>query len=125
MSETNESNVFYPEGCVVIDSENQQPQLKASIQELSKILQVIEEEILPKTKLGIEKGNKVFGAALISKDFEFMLAETNDELNNPLFHGEINLINAWTRKIDASQRGKQTQESICISTHEPCCMCIR
>ena len=103
----------------------QQPVLTASIQELSRLLQVIEEDILPKTRQGVERGNKVFGAALLDGDFNLILAETNDETNNPLFHGEIKLINEWSKITPATCRGPKAQESIFLSTHEPCCMCIR
>mmetsp|Transcript_30 Transcript_30/g.29 ORF Transcript_30/g.29 Transcript_30/m.29 type:complete len:120 (-) Transcript_30:16-375(-) len=110
---------------VVIDVSKQQPELKASVEQLTKLLQIIEEKIIPKTKIGIGKGNKVFGAALLDKDWNFILAETNDELKNPLFHGEINLINEWAKRTSGCDRGKVAQEAIFLSTHEPCCMCIR
>ena len=127
MAETNENNTntntntntycTFPNNGVIIDKSNQQPPLKATVTQLSKILHVIEEEILPKTKKGIQKGNKVFGAALLNKDFECTIAETNDELNNPLFHGEVNLINAWAKITDACDRGQEAQEAIFISTN--------
>jgi tRNA(Arg) A34 adenosine deaminase TadA len=110
---------------VVIDDSLQQPPLQASVQELQKLLETIEHDILPKTRQGVRNGNKVFGAALLNKDFELILAETNNEMKNPLFHGEVNLINEWSKVTDASKRGPMAQESIFLSTHEPCCMCIR
>ena len=114
-----------PNNGVILDIPNQNPPLQATASQLSKILTTIENEILPKTKKGIQKGNKVFGAALLNQNFDCILAETNDELNNPLFHGEIVLINSWAKKTNACDRGQQAREAIFVSTHEPCCMCIR
>ena len=110
---------------IIIDNSKQQPELTASAPELSKMLQIIEDKILPKTRKYVREGNKVFGAALLDKDWNYILAETNDELNNPLFHGEVKLINEWSKTTNAGDRGRAAQEAIFLSTHEPCCMCIR
>ena len=110
---------------IIIDNSKQQPELTASAPELSKMLQIIEDKILPKTRKYVREGNKVFGAALLDKDWNYILAETNDELNNPLFHGEVKLINEWSKTTNACDRGRAAQEAIFLSTHEPCCMCIR
>jgi tRNA(Arg) A34 adenosine deaminase TadA len=109
---------------VVIDSENQKPVLSATKQELKRLLETIETDILPKTVIGVENGNKVFGAAILDENFKTFLAETNNEMDNPLFHGEVNLINQWAKAVAPSERGKHAQQSIFLSTHEPCCMCI-
>jgi len=110
---------------VVIDNSNQQPPLSASAADLQKLLQIIEQGILPKTRNGVKNGNKVFGAALLSSDLDLVIAETNNETDNPLFHGEVNLINEWSKITPAADRGPFAQKSIFLSTHEPCCMCIR
>ena len=120
-----EQNIMMTNDEIVIDHSKQQPPLTASAEELTKLLQTIEDNILPKTREGVKKGNKVFGAALLDQEWNCILAETNDEMNNPIFHGEVNLINEWSKTIDAGDRGLAAQESIFLSTHEPCCMCIR
>ena len=88
---------------------------------LEKLLLVIENEVLPKTHIGVSLGNKIFGAAILLKsNLKVVVAETNNELQNPLFHGEINCLNAFfakTRKIE-------THQLIFLSTHEPCSMCL-
>ena len=88
---------------------------------LEKLLLIIENEVLPKTHIGVSLGNKIFGAAILLKsNLEVVVAETNNELQNPLFHGEINCLNAFfakTRKIE-------THQLIFLSTHEPCSMCL-
>ena len=110
---------------VVIDSSKQQPPLAASAVDLQKLLEIIESGILPRTRKGVENGNKVFGAALLSSELDLIIAETNNEIDNPLFHGEVNLINEWAKITPAVDRGSFAQKSIFLSTHEPCCMCIR
>jgi len=109
---------------VIIDTSKEKPELIASVQDLHKLLQTIEDEILPKTKEGVQKGNKVFGAAVLDSDLNLIIADTNDETTCPLFHGEVKLIYEWSKVVKASERGPAAQESIFLSTHEPCCMCI-
>ena len=59
----------------------------------SRLLDVIEQDILPLTERGVASGNKVFGAALLNKaDLSVVIAGTNDETDNPLWHGEINTL---------------------------------
>ena len=98
--------------------------LTTSPEGLKRMLSVIEQEILPKTRKGVEKGNKVFGAAILNEKYETVHSDTNNEITCPLLHGEVNTIIEWSKLIPASERGKSAQSSIFLSTHEPCCMCI-
>jgi tRNA(Arg) A34 adenosine deaminase TadA len=110
---------------VVIDGTLQRPSLKASPSEIKYMLEVIYKHILPKTKVGVSLGNKVFGAAVLSSDLSsVVLADTNSEMNCPIFHGEVKVIYEWSKLIEPSKRGPAAQSSIFLSTHEPCCMCI-
>ena len=95
-----------------------------SVVELKRMLQVIEDDILPKTRRGVKCGNKVFGAAILDDNLQTVCADTNKELECPLFHGEMKVIYEWSKKVHPSQRGPAAQASIFLSTHEPCCMCI-
>ena len=57
---------------------------------LKKILNIFSEEVLPLTEKGVVKGSKIFGAAIIKKDdLSLVVAETNNEIENPLWHGEM------------------------------------
>ncbi len=57
------------------------------------LLDTIEHRIIPKTESGVAAGNKIFGAALLRKsDLSLVLAETNNETENPLWHGEIHTL---------------------------------
>ncbi len=97
---------------------------KTSPADILKMLEIIQDEILPKTKEGVQKGNKVFGAAILDANFAVVHANTNNELKCPLLHGEVNAIMEWSKIVPPSERGAAAQSSVFLSTHEPCCMCI-
>src|ERR1700755_3146 len=88
---------------------------------VSRLLSVMENDIIPLTKRGVAEGNKVFGAAILRKsDLSLVIAETNNELENPLWHGEVH-----TLKRFYEMAGKPaTKDLIFLSTHEPCTMCM-
>lgn len=86
-----------------------------------RLLDVIEDDILPLTEKGVAAGNKVFGAAILRKsDLSLVLAETNNELENPLWHGEVHTLK---RFYELGER-PATRDLIFLSTHEPCTMCM-
>ncbi len=87
----------------------------------SRLLDVIEQDILPLTEKGVATGNKVFGAAILRKsDLSLVLAETNNELENPLWHGEVHTLK---RFYELGER-PNTRDLFFLSTHEPCPMCM-
>ncbi|MCZ4089472.1 nucleoside deaminase [Sinorhizobium psoraleae] len=86
-----------------------------------RLLTVIEKDILPLTEKGVAAGNKVFGAAILRKsDLSLVLAETNNETENPLWHGEVHALKRFYEMADKPD----TRELIFLSTHEPCSMCL-
>ena len=86
-----------------------------------RLLDVIEDDILPLTEKGVAAGNKVFGAAILRKsDLSLVMAETNNELENPLWHGEVHTLK---RFYELGER-PATKDLIFLSTHEPCTMCM-
>ena len=89
----------------------------------SRALGVIENSILPLTREGVAKGNKIFGAAILRKsDLSLVIADTNAETQNPLFHGEIVALNSFFK---LSNTGRPLPiDCIFISTHEPCSLCL-
>ncbi len=106
-------------------NQNPMSSLKTSAQNIMKMLCVIEDEILPMTREGVNRGNKVFGAAILdSADLTVVHANTNNEMECPLLHGEVHTIMEWSKVVPPSERGSAAQSSIFLSTHEPCCMCI-
>jgi tRNA(Arg) A34 adenosine deaminase TadA len=86
-----------------------------------RLLDVIDQNILPLTERGVAQGNKVFGAAILRKsDLSLVMAGTNDETANPLLHGEVHTLNLFyglTARPD-------TRELIFLATHEPCTLCM-
>jgi len=56
---------------------------------IDRLFDVIEHDIVPLTAKGVARGNKLFGAAILKKDdLSLLIAEPNNELENPLWHGE-------------------------------------
>ena len=87
----------------------------------ARLLDVMEHDILPMTERGVGLGNKVFGAAILRKsDLSLVIAETNNELENPLWHGEVH---ALKRFYELGEK-PVTKDLIFLSTHEPCTMCM-
>lgn len=104
-----------------------QPKSSLTTEQLERMLDVISDEVLPVTTRCVkEEGNKVFGAAVLKNNagLDTLVADTNHEMECPLFHGEIYVIHQWTEKTPPAERGEVAGKSIFLSTHEPCCMCI-
>ncbi len=94
-----------------------------SIELIDTLLNVIESDIFPMTQAGVGEGNKLFGAALIhKKDLSLLLAETNNELESPLWHGEMHALKRY-HEMPADSRPAPA-ELIFLSTHEPCSLCL-
>ncbi len=90
---------------------------------LEKILNIFSKEVLPLTEKGVAKGSKIFGAAIIKKeDFSIVVAETNNEIENPLWHGEMHALKKFY-ELDTNIRPKE-KDCIFLSSHEPCSMCL-
>ncbi|MCV7178805.1 deaminase [Mycolicibacterium sphagni] len=86
-----------------------------------RLLNVIDDDILPLTERGVFAGNKVFGAAILRKsDLSLVMAGANGEIENPLWHGEIHTLKQF---YELSQR-PASSELVFLSTHEPCTMCL-
>ncbi|RST86944.1 nucleoside deaminase [Aquibium carbonis] len=90
---------------------------------LDRLLDVIEKDVVPMTRAGVEKGNKLFGAAILNKaDGSLVLAETNNELENPLWHGEVHALKRFYEL--PKEKRPPTGDCIFIATHEPCSLCL-
>ena len=90
---------------------------------LETILNVFLKEVLPLTEKGVAKGSKIFGAAIIKKDdLSVVIAETNNEIENPLWHGEMHALKKFY-ELDANTRPNE-KDCMFLSSHEPCSMCL-
>lgn len=91
--------------------------------ELGRYLDVVEHDVLPLTRTRVALGNKLFGAAILRRDdLSVVVAESNNEVENPLWHGEIHAIKRFY-EIPASER-PGPQDCFFLATHEPCSLCL-
>ena len=90
---------------------------------ISRLLDVIENDIVPLTRDRVATGNKVFGAAILRKsDRAIVVAESNYETANPLWHGEVHALKTFY-EIPAAER-PATRDCLFLATHEPCSLCL-
>lgn len=90
---------------------------------LDRLLAVIERDVLPLTEAGVAAGNKLFGAAILKKaDLSLVIAETNNETENPLWHGEMHALKRFY-ELPREHR-PATRDCLFLSTHEPCSLCL-
>ena len=90
---------------------------------MGRLLDVISKDILPLTESAVTQGNKIFGAALLRKsDLSTYLAETNNEIESPLHHGEMHLLKRYY-ELPADSR-LPTSKLLFLTTHEPCSLCL-
>ena len=90
---------------------------------LDKFLDIFKKDILPLTLKGVDSGNKIFGAAIIKKDdYSLVVAGSNNETENPLWHGETHTL----KKFYEINKKNRPEEKNCIflCSHEPCSLCL-
>ena len=86
---------------------------------LNKLLDIFILELLPKTEISVSKGNKIFGAFILKKNYDSVCIGTNNEIINPLFHGEVStIINFFKIK------NVDPKDYFFISSHQPCSLCL-
>ena len=89
---------------------------------LTRLFDVIEHDIVPRTVEGVARGNKLFGAAILRRsDLSVVVAETNNEIENPLWHGEVHALKRFY-ELPAADR-PDTRDCVFLATHEPCSLC--
>jgi len=78
------------------------------------------EVALEEAKISLKEGNKGFGVVIVKND-EILVQTHDTEVtdNDPTAHAEINGIKKVVKII-----GKELENCILISTHEPCPMCM-
>ncbi|MCF6302827.1 MAG: nucleoside deaminase [Devosiaceae bacterium] len=90
---------------------------------ITRLLDVMASDIAPMTAQEVLRGNKIFGAAILLKsDLSLVIAETNNEIENPLWHGEMHAIKKLYERNRASL--PEPKDCIFLSTHEPCSLCL-
>jgi tRNA(Arg) A34 adenosine deaminase TadA len=90
---------------------------------IDRLLATIEHDIVPLTRQRVEQGNKVFGAAILRKDdLSLVVAGTNHETLNPLWHGEVYTIKLLYEM--PRERRPAPKDCLFLATHEPCTLCL-
>ena len=84
------------------------------------LLDIFIDTLIPQTKIAVQKGNKIFGAFIIKKsDLSLVITGTNNEINNPLYHGEISALFNFFKSKKLNPK-----DYYFISSHEPCSLCL-
>jgi tRNA(Arg) A34 adenosine deaminase TadA len=90
---------------------------------INRLLDVIEDDLVPLSRAGVASGNKIFGAAILRKsDLSLVVAAVNNETENPLWHGEMHAIKKFY-ELPADRR-PSSRDCIFLATHEPCSLCL-
>ncbi len=88
---------------------------------VSRLLEVIEKDILPITETAVEKGHNIFGGAVLSADdLALVTAGVNMRADDPTLHGEIVTIHRFFKMKDHPC----PDDTVFLATHEPCSMCL-
>ena len=91
-----------------------------TFKEYNKILEIFLNNLIPETKISVSKGNKIFGAFVLNKtDLSLVTTGVNNEIENPLYHGEISTIINFFKL-----RNLNPKDYLFVSSHEPCSLCL-
>ena len=91
-----------------------------SFKKYNTILDIFLNNLIPDSKISVSKGNKIFGSFVIKKNnLSLIVTGTNNEMENPLFHGEISTIINFFKLSNLNPK-----EYFFISSHEPCSLCL-
>ena len=90
---------------------------------LERSLDIFTKEILPLTEKGVSEGNKIFGAAILKKkDLSLVVVGSNNETENPIWHGETHTLKKFY-EINKNSRPNE-KDCIFLCSHEPCSLCL-
>lgn len=90
---------------------------------IRRLLDVMEADIVPLTREEVKKGNKIFGAAILRKsDLSLVIAGTNNETQNPLWHGEVHTMKRYYEM--PREKRPAPRDCFFFATHEPCTLCL-
>ena len=91
-----------------------------TIKKYNKILDIFLNNLIPETKISVSKGNKIFGAFVLNKiDLSLVVTGVNNEIENPIYHGEISTIINFFKL-----RNLNPKDYLFVSSHEPCSLCL-
>ncbi|MDR1481417.1 MAG: nucleoside deaminase [Synergistaceae bacterium] len=89
-------------------------------EKLQRLLDIVRDEIIPLSESEIQRGNHIFGSAIVRADtLTSVMVGSDNRVENPLFHGEIDALNRFF-KLPVRPSPK---ELIFLSINDPCPMC--
>ena len=89
-------------------------------EKIERILRAIRGALLPLTERMVERGNHVFGGLVLrAEDCSVVAAGSNDRVENPIYHGEIDTL----RRFFALAERPAPRDCIFVASHAPCPMC--
>ena len=93
---------------------------------INRLLDFIENELIPVTRESVKNGNKMFGGGMLKKsDLSTIMVGTNNETENPLWHGEVNTIKLYYDMVNQDESKRvDPKDVIFITSHEPCPLCL-
>ncbi|GHV54053.1 hypothetical protein FACS1894216_13260 [Synergistales bacterium] len=87
---------------------------------LKAMLEIMRDEVLPLAESVASVGNDLSGGAVIRRDtLTSVIVGADDQVENPVFHGEIDVINRFF-KLPVHP---PAEDLLLVVTHEPCPMC--
>ena len=91
---------------------------------IDRLFDVIENDIVPMTASGVSPTATSCSArpSCARADRSLVLAETNNEMENPLWHGEVHCLKRFYEMPKAER--VDTRDCIFLATHEPCSLCL-
>lgn len=90
---------------------------------IGRLLDFLEMELIPETERSVARGNKMFGGGMLRKDdLSTIIVGTNNETENPLWHGEVHTMKLFY-ELPKAQR-PPPHEILFIASHEPCPLCL-
>ena len=91
-----------------------------TLKKYNKILDIFLNNLIPETKISVSKGNKIFGAFVLDKtDLSLVITGLNNEIENPIYHGEISTIINFFKL-----RNLNPKDYLFVSSHEPSPLCL-
>lgn len=91
------------------------------------LLRVVEDDIVPATRVGVASGSPLFGAAILSRsNLDVLTVATNNGRLSPLLHGELSCIQKFYTSTfpDPACRPDPRNDTVFVSSHEPCSLCL-
>lgn len=99
----------------------------APVKLVSLLLAAIDRSIVPEIRASVARGSPFFGAAVLARsDLSVLTASGTQQRASPLLHAEVSCVQRFfmTDFPDATCRPDPRRDTVFLSTHEPCSLCL-